>query len=632
MKKSFLHTTLLAATAAIIAMGCGGDDGGTNNNLEVGEFVTMFSNKSNGGNVDDGTRYSLSVEVSPIGSGYVTRKPDSLSYKTQSQVTVTAKAADGYRFVGWSGMVNDTTESITITMSRDMEVKANFTSIYTTPYTLSVNSDPSNGGTVSRNPNKVTYTYGDSVTVTATPADGYVFVGWSGASSSTESTVKIITDSNKVLTANFVVGYTVTISSIGVGATESGCYAKGTTVNITAGAAPAGHEFKNWTTTSNGVIFADANSAATTFNMPSNNVTVTANFIVITYPVTIQSVGTGVTGDGRYAEGATVKITAGTAPVNKIFRYWTSRDVTFADQMMATTTFNMPSHAVTVTANFDTTYIVTIESIGSGATGGGRYAQGATVNITAGTTPIGKVFSRWTTTNNDVRFDDHSSETTTFSMPSKNDVTVTANYVNFQLGTFTDTRNNKTYPTTTIDGKTWMAENLNYDTAKYSTYDRSMCYDFDSTICAKYGRLYTWEAAMMVCPTGWHLPSRQEWIDLVIAAGGIDRDPEGWYFTSHDGSPGKKLKSNIGWYWNDTYDVSGNGTNDFGFGGSPGGGVNRDDYYSFPSPGYDGVWWTATEYSNNIAYYVNMSHSNFFVMIGMWYIKKSNYSVRCVQD
>jgi uncharacterized protein (TIGR02145 family) len=42
--------------------------------------------------------------------------------------------------------------------------------------------------------------------------------------------------------------------------------------------APTDYRFKNWTATSNGVTFADANSAATTFSMPANPVTVTANF------------------------------------------------------------------------------------------------------------------------------------------------------------------------------------------------------------------------------------------------------------------------------------------------------------------------------------------------------------------
>jgi len=196
MKKSFLRAIPLAVTAALMCIyaGCG-DDGVQNKNAEVGEFVTMFA----GG----GARYTLSVNVTPTGGGTVSRKPDTTSYKAGSKVTVTAIAAIGYRFAGWTGAMTDPTDSVTVTMSRDLTLTANFVDIYSTPYTIAVNSEPNNGGSVSRDPNKVTYTYGDSVTVTAMPADGYAFTGWLGASGSNDPTIKIMIDNHKTLTANF---------------------------------------------------------------------------------------------------------------------------------------------------------------------------------------------------------------------------------------------------------------------------------------------------------------------------------------------------------------------------------------------------------------------------------------------
>jgi len=72
--------------------------------------------------------------------------------------------------------------------------------------------------------------------------------------------------------------YAVTVLSAGAGAAGSGNYTGGTIVSITAGTAPDGKKFKNWTSTDSSVIFADANSAATRFIMPMAAVTVTAVF------------------------------------------------------------------------------------------------------------------------------------------------------------------------------------------------------------------------------------------------------------------------------------------------------------------------------------------------------------------
>ena len=152
--------------------------------------------------------------------------------------------------------------------------------------------------------------------------------------------------------------YTVAVSSAGSGATGGGNYAAGATVSINAGTPPAGQQFKNWTTLSSGVMFTDANNASTTFTMPANAVTVTARFDPIsadTYMVTVLSTGSGATGGGNYAAGATVSINAGTPPAGRQFKNWTtlSSGVTFANANNVSTTFTMPANAVTVTANFD---------------------------------------------------------------------------------------------------------------------------------------------------------------------------------------------------------------------------------------------------------------------------------------
>ena len=215
--------------------------------------------------------------------------------------------------------------------------------------------------------------------------------------------------------------YAVTVNS----GTGSGNYAAGETVSITANAAPAGKTFDRWTT-SDGVTFANATAPATSFTMPAKAVTVTATYKDLpptTYAVTVNS-GTG---GGNYAAGGTVSITANAAPAGKTFDRWTTTDgVAFANATAPATSFTMPAKAVTVTATYKdlptTTYAVTVNS----GSGGGNYAAGETVSITANAAPAGKTFDRWTTSDG-VTFANATAPATSFTMPAKA-VTVTATY------------------------------------------------------------------------------------------------------------------------------------------------------------------------------------------------------------
>jgi uncharacterized protein (TIGR02145 family) len=178
----------------------------------------------------------------------------------------------------------------------------------------------------------------------------------------------------------------------------------------------------------------------------------------------------------------------------------------------------------------------------------------------------------------------------------------------------TDTRDNKTYKTVKIGEQVWMAENLNYQPKT----GESRCYANSADSCKKYGRFYDWETAKMACPSGWHLPSKDEWQTLVDFAGG-------------DEVAGKALKASSG--WNDYEGKSGNGEDKYGFSALPGG--YGHDNNNFGDVGKSGLWWTATEMDmgedpDEGAYGRDMYSTDRVGIIGP--NRTAGYSVRCIKD
>jgi uncharacterized protein (TIGR02145 family) len=86
---------------------------------------------------------------------------------------------------------------------------------------------------------------------------------------------------------------------------------------------------------------------------------------------------------------------------------------------------------------------------------------------------------------------------------------------------------------------------------------------------------------------------------------------------------GKKMKSITGWYNN------GNGTNESGFSALPGGNRNRNG--TFDSIGYDGYWWSSTEYYASNAWLRYLLYSNGRVLRTN-NSKRDGFSVRCLRD
>lgn len=206
-------------------------------------------------------------------------------------------------------------------------------------------------------------------------------------------------------------------------------------------------------------------------------------------------------------------------------------------------------------------------------------------------------------------------------------------------GEITDERDGQVYKTVKIGDQVWMAENLNYaytgvpyDCDGYTSDSISWCHRNERSKCTKYGRLYTWAAAMDsvgtwnangsgcgygkecsptypvrgICPKGWHLPSQTEGDALLTAVGGTSR-----------------LKSVIGWYQN------GNGIDSFGFSALPAGARSFSD---FGLDDEEANFWCSTESGSGSAYRMHLYYKSggnpFLKADGKYY----GFSVRCVQD
>ncbi|HUU05986.1 MAG TPA: SBBP repeat-containing protein [Patescibacteria group bacterium] len=153
------------------------------------------ANDSDSVNVMVKNIYSLTIAT---GAGGTTNPvPGTYTYVEGTSVSVQATASAGYRFSSWSGDASGTTNPITITMTGNKTVTANFIR----QYTLTIAAGA--GGTTSPVPGAYTYDEGTSVSVQATASAGYRFGNWSGDASGSANPVTLVMNGNKAIQANF---------------------------------------------------------------------------------------------------------------------------------------------------------------------------------------------------------------------------------------------------------------------------------------------------------------------------------------------------------------------------------------------------------------------------------------------
>jgi hypothetical protein len=394
--------------------------------------ITMNSDYSIVANFEQTAVTYYSLNMAATGSGSTSPAVGQHTYAAGTVVPIIATPAGGYYFVNWTGNVgtvaNVNAASTTITMSGNYSITANFE--VAVPYTLTM--AVAGSGSTSPAVGQHTYTAGTSVAISANPASGYYFSHWTApagsfTNASSATTTFTMPGQDVTVTAHFEEGppvppdqYTLTMAVAGIGSTSPAVgphtYTAGTVVPIVATAA-GGYRFLNWVAAAgtfglNWVAaagtFGSTTTSTTTFTMPAQNATVTANFVPV-YSLTMAAApggsgtATDLTGASPYTAGTVVSIqavpTAGYRFVN-----WTATPTgAFGTATAATTTFAMPAQAATVTANFEVIpppqYTLTISSTTGGSVttpGAGTFTRNADTVVNLVASPgTGYQFTYW---------------------------------------------------------------------------------------------------------------------------------------------------------------------------------------------------------------------------------------------
>ena len=277
--------------------------------------------------------YNISVSANPTNGGTVTGGG---SYQQGQSCTVNATPATGYNFVRWTenGQQVSTNASYTFTVTGNRTLVAQF---QLQSFSITASADPNNGGTVTGGG---TYNYGQSCTLSATPATGYTFVNWTknGQQVSTNASYTFNVTSSGAYVAHFQIqSYNIAVVAKpdnGGTVTGGGTYTYGQNCTITA-TANEGYDFINWTENNIPV----STNPSYSFNVTGNH-SFAANFELQTLEITATvepAEGGTATGGGTYTYGDEVTITVETNE-DWAFVNWTENGTVVAEEKTFTFT------------------------------------------------------------------------------------------------------------------------------------------------------------------------------------------------------------------------------------------------------------------------------------------------------
>ena len=137
------------------------------------------------------------VATETRGEGQVLLSPPDASYADGSPVALTAKPAEGWGFVQWSGDLTTTTQESALTVDAPKRVVAEFARLGT----LTLKSIGQ--GAIAKTPDAASYLPGTAVSLKATPAAGWKFVRWSGGASGSNAELAVVVGRTEAIVAEF---------------------------------------------------------------------------------------------------------------------------------------------------------------------------------------------------------------------------------------------------------------------------------------------------------------------------------------------------------------------------------------------------------------------------------------------